>query len=178
MILFHELGHAVHDLLSKTIYSRFHGTNTVIDFGEAPSQMLENWCWAPTVLKSLSRHYSSLSTDSSKSWEWQTEGGSKPAMKIPDEMIESLIRAKHVNSMLFNLRQLHLGIFDMVVHEPESHEILEKMNISVEYNALRKNILKMGGPELLGQGNDWGHGQASFGHLMGDYDAGYYGYLR
>jgi Zn-dependent oligopeptidase len=37
--LFHELGHGIHDLVSRTIYSRFHGTSTVRDFVEAPSQM-------------------------------------------------------------------------------------------------------------------------------------------
>jgi metallopeptidase MepB len=37
--LFHELGHGIHDLVSRTIYSRFHGTNTVRDFVEAPSQV-------------------------------------------------------------------------------------------------------------------------------------------
>merc|ERR1711939_383107 len=54
--LFHELGHGIHDLVSRTTYSRFHGTNTVRDFVEAPSQMLENWCWTPSQLKALSRH--------------------------------------------------------------------------------------------------------------------------
>lgn len=39
-------------------------------------------------------------------------------------MIESLIRAKYVNSAMFNLRQLHLDIFDMTVHEPDSHEVI------------------------------------------------------
>ncbi|KAI9732964.1 MAG: hypothetical protein M1818_007397 [Claussenomyces sp. TS43310] len=174
--LFHELGHCIHDLVSKTKYSRFHGTNTVIDFGEAPSQMLENWCWEPSVLKSLSRHYSSLSSEYLKSWEEQAEEKSGPPEKIPDEMIESLIRAKHVNVALSTLNQLHLSIFDMTVHEPESHEAIEKLNISARYNTLRKELSPIDGPEVS-EGDEWGHGQANFGHLMGDYDAGYYGYL-
>lgn len=176
--LFHELGHGIHDLVSKTTYSRFHGTNTVRDFVEAPSQMLENWCWTPSQLKSLSRHYSTLSPEYLETWKESAEGKPQPSERIPDGLIENLIRTKHVNDALFNLRQLHFGIFDMTVHEPATHEVIEKMNVSDKYNTLRKEIWKIDGPEVLGKGNEWGHGEATFGHLMGGYDAGYYGYLR
>lgn len=176
--LFHELGHGIHDLVAKTIYSRFHGTNTVRDFVEAPSQMLENWCWTPSQLKSLSRHYSTLSEDYRKSWEEASATPGTPAPeRIPDDVIESLIRTKHVNDALFNLRQLHFGIFDMTMHEPSSHDAIESLNPTVTYNTLRKEISQIEGPEVLGEGDEWGNGQATFGHLMGGYDAGYYGYL-
>ncbi|MCJ1439435.1 hypothetical protein MMC27_008829 [Xylographa pallens] len=175
--LFHELGHGIHDLVSRTIYSRFHGTETVIDFGEAPSQMLEHWCWTASSLKSLSRHYSALSPEYFKSWEEQAKGKSPPPEKIPDEMIESLIRAKHVNGALFHLRMLHISIFDMMIHEPASHEQVESMDLSSEYNKLRKKLMKIDGPEALGQSDDWGHGQTGIRHLMSEYDAGLYGYL-
>lgn len=177
-MLFHELGHGIHDIVSKTIYSRFHGTNTVIDFGEAPSQMLENWCWTPSQLKSLSRHYSSLSSEHLRFWEEQADGKPKPPQHIPEEMIESLIGAKYVNGAMSHLRQLHLGIFDMTVHQPESHEEIEDLNITAKYNSLRREIWLIEGPEALGHGNEWGHGQANFGHLMSSYDVGYYSYLR
>lgn len=182
--LFHELGHGIHDLVSKTIYSRFHGTNTVRDFVEAPSQMLENWCWTPSQLRALSTHYATLSPDYLKGWqEAQGRAGKDasapaPAAQIPDEVINNLIRTKHVNDALFNLRQLHFGIFDMSVHEPASHAAIEALPVSATYNRLRKEITQMDGPEALGAGDDWGHGEATFGHLIGGYDAGYYGYLR
>lgn len=176
--LFHELGHGIHDLVSKTIYSRFHGTNTVRDFVEAPSQMLENWCWTPSQLKSLSKHYSTISPEYFKAWKEHAGDKPAPAAEIPDELIQNLIKTKHVNAALFNLRQLHFGIFDMTVHEPKDHDTIKNMNISETYNKLRKEIASLDGPEVLGQGYDWGHGEATFGHLMGGYDAGYYGYLR
>ncbi|KXJ86715.1 peptidase family M3 [Microdochium bolleyi] len=156
--LFHELGHGIHDLAGRTLTSRFHGTSTVRDFVEAPSQMLENWCWTPSQLRSLSSHY-------------------QTGKNIPDELIEKLISTKHVNDALFNLRQLHFGIFDMTVHTPKSHAELERLDVSSLYNQLRSEIAGLAGPEALGEPSTWGNGQATFGHLIGGYDAGYYGYL-
>jgi metallopeptidase MepB len=130
--LFHELGHGIHDLAGRCRYARFHGTSTVRDFVEAPSQMLENWCWTPKQLKSLSGHY-------------------ETGVKIPDDLIEKLVSTKHVNDALFNLRQLHFGLFDMAVHTPKSHEEIENMDISKLYNELRVEISGMKGPEALGE---------------------------
>jgi len=176
--LFHELGHGIHDLVSRTTYSRFHGTSTVRDFVEAPSQMLENWCWTPSQLRSLSKHYSYLSDPYKAAWEESSAGkSSQPAETMPDNLIDNIVRTRHVNDALFNLRQLHFGIFDMTVHEGESHQAIKDLHISELYNKLRKEISKLDGPEDLGQGYDWGNGQATFGHLIGGYDAGYYGYL-
>jgi metallopeptidase MepB len=129
--LFHELGHGIHDLVGRTRYSRFHGTAVVRDFVEAPSQMLENWCWTPSQLKSLSNHY-------------------ETAEKITDDLIDKLIKTKHVNDALFNLRQLHFGTFDMAVHTPASHEEVEAMKLSELYNNLRIEICGLKGPEALG----------------------------
>jgi Zn-dependent oligopeptidase len=70
---FHEMGHVFHGLLSHTQFSRFHGTNVARDFVEAPSQMLENWCWEPKVLKQMSKHY-------------------KTKEALSDELIEKLIQ--------------------------------------------------------------------------------------
>jgi metallopeptidase MepB len=156
--LFHELGHGIHDLAARTKYSRFHGTAVVRDFVEAPSQMLENWCWTPSQLKSLSNHYLT-------------------GEKIPDDLIKKLISTKHVNDALFNLRQLHFGLYDMTIHTPKTHAEAEAFKLSEMYNDLRYQISGLKGPETLGMSSDWGNGQATFGHLIGGYDAGYYGYL-
>ncbi len=159
--LFHELGHGIHDLVSRTIYSRFHGTNTVRDFVEAPSQMLENWCWTPSQLKALSHHYSSLSPEYESAWREQAKGQTKPDEKLPDELISNLIKTKHVNDALFNLRQLHFGIFDMTVHEPSSHAKAEAFNLSEIYNKLRHQITQLDGPEAYGEGYAWGESLSS-----------------
>ena len=155
--LFHELGHGIHDLVSKTIYSRFHGTNVVRDFVEAPSQMLENWCWTPSQLKALSHHYSWLSPEYEAAWREQAgKEQPQPEKQVPDELIENLIKTKHVNDALFNLRQLHFGIYDMTIHEPKSHAEVESFEFSEMYNRLNREISHFDSPAQLGQSYKWG----------------------
>ncbi|SMY27347.1 unnamed protein product [Zymoseptoria tritici ST99CH_1A5] len=177
--LFHELGHAIHDLVSKTFYACFHGTAVPVDFGEAPSQMLEEWCWTPAILKSLSCHYATLSPSYFTSWQAPTTpGAEQPQETLPDSMITSLIAARNVNAAHFYLNQLRHCIFDMAVHHPSSHEALQAMDLATLYNELRSKILPPRGPETQGESLDWGHGYVWNGHVMQeDYSAGYYSYI-
>ena len=57
-VLFHEFGHAMHDILSETRYASNAGTSTETDFVEAPSQIYEEWARSPQTLALLKAHCS------------------------------------------------------------------------------------------------------------------------
>jgi metallopeptidase MepB len=96
-MLFHELGHGIHDLSGRCQYSRYFGASTVGDFNEAPSQMLENWCWDHAGLTRLSSHH-------------------ETGQPLPDETIEALVRTKNVQASMALMQQLRMFLFDMAVH--------------------------------------------------------------
>jgi thimet oligopeptidase len=55
---FHEFGHLLHHVLGgHTQWAGISGVATEWDFVEAPSQMLEEWVWAPETLQTFARHY-------------------------------------------------------------------------------------------------------------------------
>ncbi|KAJ3091534.1 hypothetical protein HK102_000179 [Quaeritorhiza haematococci] len=139
----------MHELCARTKWARFHGTNTEWDFVEAPSQMLENWCWEAEVLRRLSGH-------------WEDR-----ARKIPDELVEKLVKSKNVNAGLLTLRQVFFGTFDMTVHTLTNTDGLDTTSL---WSKLREEVSLI--PSAPGT-----HPASSFGHIMSSYDAGYYGYL-
>ncbi|CAE7058673.1 unnamed protein product [Rhizoctonia solani] len=148
---FHEMGHVFHGLLSRTRFGRFHGTSVARDFVEAPSQMLENWCWEPEVLKKMSSHY-------------------EKKEPLSEDLIKKLIDSRYVNVGLFYLRQIFFGKFDIKVHTQDSQGAKAEHDYSTLWGKLREET------SLVKSGSDQTHGQASFAHITGGYDAGYYSY--
>lgn len=138
----------MHQLCSRTRWARFHGTKVERDFVEAPSQMLENWCWEVPVLRQLSEHYE------------------RKGEKIPEALCEKIIRSKNVNAGLMNLRQIFFATFDLTVHgQPLGSQDLNEL-----WRQLRDDVSLIPNPADT-------FPAATFGHIMGGYDAGYYGYL-
>lgn len=143
--MFHEFGHILHMSLSTATYTRFSSANTEWDFVEAPSQIMENWCWLPDVLARFSRHY-------------------RTGEQIPAELVAKLTEARDLNVALHNLRQAYYGQVDM-----DLHSTLDDVD-PVEIERARTEMTLL--PHHTGTFH-----LPSFGHLLGGYDAGYYGYL-
>ncbi|KAK2025648.1 metallopeptidase MepB [Colletotrichum zoysiae] len=180
VLLFHELGHGIHDLVSRTQLARFHGPmGTAVDFGEAPSQMLENWCWLPEQLSGLSRHYSYLSEACLRDWRALEGNGDapQPPERIPRDATEGLLRSRRVGVVLAALQQMAMSVFDMAVHQPSSQDAAESTDYSKLWNGLRREIVPSDDPSALGGSGEWGHGYTNWGFLMDEYDAGFYGYF-
>ncbi len=54
--LFHEFGHALHQMLSDVTYESISGTSVARDFVELPSQLYEHWLEVPAVLAEFATH--------------------------------------------------------------------------------------------------------------------------
>jgi peptidyl-dipeptidase Dcp len=54
--LFHEFGHALHQMLSDVTYESISGTSVARDFVELPSQLYEHWLEVPQVLSEFAVH--------------------------------------------------------------------------------------------------------------------------
>lgn len=148
-----RISHGFHGLLSETQFAKFHGTAVARDFVEAPSQMLENWCWEPSVLSALSSQYL------------------RPQESLPTELVTKLVKSRSLNQGLFNLRQLFFGLYDMKLHTSEWN--LDEQGQTKLWNELRRQVSLVDvseGEELIG-------GQSGFAHIAGGYSSGYYGYL-
>jgi Zn-dependent oligopeptidase len=145
LTLFHEFGHILHHCLTSADLARFSGFDAEWDFVEAPSQIMEHWCWDPAVLSRFARHYET----------------SEP---IPDTLVKQLVAVRNHNQGTFNLRQVFLGKLDMGMHGPDAPVDLDELYLRTY-------------PITGFQPHEGTFFYAGFGHLMGGYDAGYYGYL-
>lgn len=101
---FHEFGHGLHQILTNTRYGRFSGTAVARDFVEAPSQMLENWVWAPEVLATFAKHYQTGQT-------------------LPAEVLEGMKSARTLGSGIETQGQFYLGLMDYRFHTAKGGKV-------------------------------------------------------
>ncbi|WPG99076.1 zincin [Acrodontium crateriforme] len=171
--LFHELGHGVHDLVSRTQYSRFHGWRSPPDYAEALAIMLENWCWDSKELKHLSCHYTALDPKLLQEWKTQHPGEEEPPITIPDVLLNPLSCNRNSFRALYLLDELVVARFDMAVHDLPAPEACEALNPTKLFADLEARLTLLSVPNP----SDRGHPHVHFPHLLAGYDAGYYSYL-
>lgn len=147
LTLFHEMGHAMHMMLSKVTYSSHSGTSVLWDFVELPSQVQENWAYTKETLDLFARHY-------------------KTGEAIPEELIRKVNDAKNFFVGWMGLRQSNLGLLDMAWHTADPSVIKDVATFEDEVTKGSTLFPRMAGPS-----------SASFGHIFGGgYSAGYYSY--
>jgi len=146
--LFHEMGHALHGLLSQVHFPRLSGTNVVRDFVELPSQLFEHWLEEPQVLERFARHY-------------------QTGESIPKDLLQKLLAARNYGQGFATVEFLASALIDMDFHT---------LPVGSDPKAAQAQTLaRIGMPEEIGPRHAAPHFTHIFG---GDgYAAGYYAYL-
>lgn len=146
--MFHEFGHALHGLLTQTTYPSQSGTNVMRDFVELPSQIMENWCFEPQVMKTYAIHY-------------------QTGEVIPDALIEKIQKASTFNQGFTMTELLSASLLDMDYHSMTD-------TTAFDVNAFEKKTMERIGmiPEIIVR-----YRSTYFNHVFGGgYSAGYYSY--
>jgi oligopeptidase A len=146
--LFHEMGHALHHLLTEIEEPFLSGINGVEwDAVEFPSQFLENFAYEKEALKFFAFHY-------------------KTGEALSDEMIQKLVDTKNFQSAMGVLRQLEFAIFDLKIHT----DCPDEQGVQNILDEVRKEVAVNIPPS-------YNKFQNGFSHIFaGGYAAGYYSY--
>lgn len=149
--LWHEFGHLLHHCLSRVPVRSLAGTRVAHDFVELPSQMMENFCWEPQMLKRFARHYVT-------------------GEPIPDELIERLRAARTFRAATGQMRQLGFALLDLCLHG--EHDRLEGESVLAFARRVQRPFVPAELPEQAAMVTTFSH---LFSRPVG-YAAGYYSY--
>ncbi|QNR96851.1 M3 family metallopeptidase [Stenotrophomonas sp. 169] len=147
--LFHEMGHGLHQLLTRIGELGVAGINGVEwDAVELPSQFMENFCWEWSHLQAMTAHVDS-------------------AEPLPRALYEKMLAARNFQSGMTTVRQLEFGLFDMLLHSqfaPAQDTVLSLLD------RVRAEVAVNHPPA-------WNRFPHQFSHIFaGGYAAGYYSY--
>ncbi len=147
--LFHEMGHGLHQLLTRIGELGVAGINGVEwDAVELPSQFMENFCWEWDRVQAMTAYVST-------------------GEPLPRALFDRMLAARNFQSGMFTVRQLEFALFDMQLHsafdptQDSVQALLERVRDEVAVNR----------PPA------WNRFPNQFSHIFaGGYAAGYYSY--
>ncbi|MBW4961375.1 M3 family metallopeptidase [Sulfitobacter sp. CW3] len=96
--LFHEFGHALHQMLSNVTYESVSGTSVARDFVELPSQLYEHWLDVPEVLGEFATH-------------------AKTGEPMPKEMLDKVLGAANFGMGFATVEYVASALVDLEFHD-------------------------------------------------------------
>jgi oligopeptidase A len=149
--IFHEFGHGLHHMLTRIDLPSIGGIDGVEwDAVELPSQFMENFCWNRQALDLFAKHWSS-------------------GEKLPDELFDKMLAARHFQAGMFLCRQLEFSLFDFLLHA--DYDPARGARVMETLEAARREAAVLYPPA-------WQRFPHGFTHVFaGGYAAGYYSYL-
>jgi peptidyl-dipeptidase Dcp len=149
LTLAHEMGHALHGLMSNVTYESLSGTSVPRDFVEFGSQIMENWMGEPEVLREYAKHY-------------------QTGEVIPDEFVDKLQASATFNQGFITVEFIAAAFLDMAWHlldEPVEHDARAFEAAEMSRIGLIEEIIPR-------------YRSTYYSHIFdGGYSAGYYAYL-
>ena len=146
--LFHEFGHALHNLFADVKYRGL--ANVEGDFVELPSQIMENWAFAPELLRQYAVHY-------------------RTSEVIPNDIIEKIGRASTFNEGFAVTELVAAALADMDIHSLQSDEKIDVMEFERKALTEKRGLIPQIEPR---------YHYTYFSHIFnGGYSSGYYFYI-
>jgi peptidyl-dipeptidase Dcp len=99
--LFHEFGHALHQMLSDVTYESISGTSVARDFVELPSQLYEHWLEVPDVLGEFATH-------------------AKTGEPMSKELLDRLLAASTYDMGFQTVEYVASALVDLAFHEGDA----------------------------------------------------------
>ncbi len=96
--LFHEFGHALHQMLSDVTYESVSGTSVARDFVELPSQLFEHWLEVPEVLEKHARH-------------------AETGAPMPPDLLDRLLKAQNFDQGFATVEYVASSLVDLAFHD-------------------------------------------------------------
>ncbi len=146
--LFHEFGHALHQMLSNVTYESISGTSVARDFVELPSQLYEHWLEVPEVLAEFATH-------------------AETGAPMPPEMLEKVLGAANFDQGFQTVEYVASALVDLAFHDgpPPADPMARQAEVLAE----------IGMPHAIGMRHATPHFAHVF---AGDgYSSGYYSYM-